>query len=51
VFGLAFDFGFCPLKIKSQIKEPEPRSSFFQKLTFLQCKIESTYRPVLAAFG
>jgi hypothetical protein len=29
VFGLAFGFGFCPLKAKSQTKALDPESSFF----------------------
>jgi hypothetical protein len=29
VFGLAFGFGFCPLKAKSQTKGLDPGISFF----------------------
>jgi hypothetical protein len=52
VFGLIFYFGFYPLKAKSQTKGLDPGSSFFssKKLTFFQCKIESTPKPAYNSY-
>jgi hypothetical protein len=35
VIGLAFGFGFCPLKTKSQTKGLDPENIFFLKADFL----------------
>jgi hypothetical protein len=34
MFGLAFSFGFCPIKAKSQTKRLDTGSSFFVKADF-----------------
>jgi hypothetical protein len=51
VFGLAFGFSFSSLKVKRQTRGSDLGSSFFEKPTFSQCKIESTLDVFLVAFG
>jgi hypothetical protein len=51
VFGLAFGFGFCPLKAKSQPKGWIQEAAFFKSRLSRSAKLKAPLDLLLVAFG